>query len=331
MKMKSNNLRKEDERLLEDGWTTSVGLGADDVLEQYDGLVDEEARLPIAVEEIRAASLSKDSTRSYLNEIGRYQLLTRVEELALARASKAGDAAATRKLVQSNLRLVVSVAKKYLNRGLSFQDLIQEGNLGLLTAVKKFDPERGFKLSTYAMWWIRQAITRAIADQSRTIRLPVHVVESLNKLRKVVRKLSSEYDRRPTIKEIALAAGMDQKKVIQAFEADRELVSLDKVVGEEGDTPLLELIADTNDTLPEVAAEKDLLSQQVFGALSRLNPREREVIRLRFGLGDGNSRSAEQCAKLLGVTRERVRQLEQRALKKLKTSDQVQGLRAHVS
>lgn len=272
-----------------------------------------------------------DSTGAYLKQIGKHKLLTGAEEIELSRAARAGDMKARRRIVQSNLRLVVSIAKNYRNKGLSFQDLIQEGSLGLLRAVDKFDPERGFKLSTYATWWIRQAITRSLADKSRTIRIPVHMIEVQGKVKKAVRQLASELGRRPTPEEIASASGYDVEKVRQAFDADKQLISLDATVGEDNDTSFADLLENQDTERPEQSAERQLFVESVNGVLSKLTGRERDVIRLRFGLDNQTPMTLKQCALRLGMSPERVRQLEIKAMKKLRKSDDAQALKAYLN
>jgi RNA polymerase primary sigma factor len=266
--------------------------------------------------------VEEDSLRVYLREIGRHKLLNGTEEIELGRAVKDGDADARRRLIQANLRLVVSIAKRYNNRGMSFQDLIQEGAVGLIRAVEKFDPERGFKFSTYATWWIRQAITRALSDKSRGIRVPVHVGESMSKLRKLVRLMVGELGRRPSMDEIAVRSGLGREKVMLTIGAFRELVSLDAKLKDESDTLLAELIEDRSLPTPERVAEEGLLAIQVNNLLSRLSTREQDIIRLRYGLVCDSPKSLEELSKLLGVSRERVRQIECRALKKLRKDNQ---------
>jgi RNA polymerase primary sigma factor len=263
----------------------------------------------------------EDPVQFYLRSIGRISLLTAREEIELARRIQLGDALAKHKLVQANLRLVVSIAKKYQNRGLPLLDLIQEGNLGLIRAAEKFDAERGYKFSTYATWWVRQGITRAIADKSRTIRVPVHMVETINNLRKVTRKLSQELDRRPTIEELAKAMGTNIEKVRDILAANRSPLSLDTPYGEEEDNSLAEVVEDQQERGPENSTSKNLMSQDIRGVLSMLTPREREIIILRFGLNDGKPRTLEQVGKLVGITRERTRQIEIKALRFLRQSD----------
>jgi len=283
------------------------------------------------VPEDKTTSVGVDSTGTYLKEIGRVKLLSGKEEIELARASKLGDKAARKRLAQANLRLVVSIAKKYANHGLNLQDLIQEGNVGLMRAVDKFDPERGFKFSTYATWWIRQGITRAIADQSRTIRLPVHLNESLTKLKRSVAKLSEKLNRRPTIEELSKESGIKPEKILQLLEADKQLISLDGLVGDFEDTAMSELIADDKIAQPDVEADENLLVGKVISMLSNLSQSERNVIAMRFGLGGDSSRSLEQCGQVLGISRERARQLELKALKKLRNNTVANGLRSHLS
>lgn len=270
--------------------------------------------------------IEEDSLKLYLREIGRHKLLNGSEEIELGRAVRDGNSDARRRLIQANLRLVVSIAKKYNNRGLSFQDLIQEGGLGLIRAVEKFDPERGYKFSTYATWWIRQAITRAIADKSRGIRVPVHVGESMSKLRKVVKELAEELGHKPNIDEIALRSGYSRDKVELTIGAFRELVSLDAKVADHSETLVADMIEDKTRPLPEKVAEDKLLCRQVSSILSRLNEREQEILKMRFGLVCDSPKSLEELSQLLGVSRERIRQIECRALKKLRKDTQARDL-----
>lgn len=272
-----------------------------------------------------------DSTRNYLKEIGRHRLLNGGEEIELARACKAGDEAARRKLIQANLRLVVSIAKKYKNRGMSFQDLIQEGSLGLIRAVEKFDPGRGYKLSTYATWWIRQSISRALADKSRTIRVPVHMIEIMSKLKKVIRHLLNNLQRRPTIDEIVAASGLEKKKVVQALEADKTLISLDAGRGPDQEMTLWDMLEDDRIAPPDTSTDDKLLTEQLNMVLGRLSAYERDVIRMRFGLQNGDFMTLEQSGRVLGLSKERVRQIESKALKKLRTLQQVVGLRDYLN
>lgn len=274
---------------------------------------------------------SEDSVQTYLRSIGRVKLLSAKEEIELARRITRGDQLAKKRLVQANLRLVVSVAKKYQNRGLPFLDLIQEGNLGLIRAAEKFDPERGYKFSTYATWWIRQGITRALADKSRTIRVPVHMVETINNLRKVTRKLSQELGRRPSIEELAKEMKCSITKVKEVLAANRTPMSLDTPLGEEDDNSLSDLVEDESSKAPEDSTAAALLARDVKGVLASLTPREREIIILRFGLKDGNQRTLEQVGKLVGITRERTRQIELKALRSLRTSDRTEKLRDYLS
>lgn len=292
--------------------------------EEEDTASDDDAEELHDVESINGAKtrsgVSEDPVQFYLRAIGRIKLLSAPEEIELARRIAKGDMVAKKRLVQSNLRLVVSVAKKYQGRGLPFLDLIQEGNLGLIRAAEKFDAEKGYKFSTYATWWIRQGITRALADKSRTIRVPVHMVETINNLRKVTRKLSQELDRRPTIDELAKGMGVTVSKVKEVLAANRSPLSLDTPYGEDEDNSLAELVEDENSTRPEDSTTAALLSDDIRGVLSMLTPREREVLILRFGLNDGKQRTLEQVGKLVGITRERTRQIELKALRFLRQS-----------
>ncbi len=272
------------------------------------------------------APAEEDSLRVYLREIGRHRLLKGAEEIELGRAVRDGNSEARAKLIQSNLRLVVSIAKKYTNRGLSFQDLIQEGGLGLIRAVEKFDPERGFKFSTYATWWVRQAITRALADKSRGIRVPVHVSESMSKLRRTVRQLTEELGRKPSMDEIATSSGLSRDKVMLTIGAFREMVSLDAKLKDESDTLVADLIEDRTVPTPERAAEEGLLTRKVASLISRLTDREQDIIKLRYGLDCEVPKSLEELSNLLGVSRERVRQIECRALKKLRKDNAARDL-----
>jgi len=259
-----------------------------------------------------------DPVRMYLKEIGKVPLLTAEEEVQLALAMEKGDKEAKRRLAEANLRLVVSIAKRYVGRGMLFLDLIQEGNLGLIKAVEKFDYRKGFKFSTYATWWIRQAITRAIADQARTIRIPVHMVETINKLIRVSRQLLQELGRDPTPEEIAKEMNMSVEKVREIMKISQEPVSLETPIGEEEDSHLGDFIPDDDVPAPADAAAFTLLKEQLLNVLDTLTPREEKVLRLRFGLDDGRARTLEEVGKEFNVTRERIRQIEAKALRKLR-------------
>ena len=259
-----------------------------------------------------------DPVRMYLKEIGKVPLLTAEEELEIAQRMAAGDEEARKKLSESNLRLVVSIAKRYVGRGMQFLDLIQEGNLGLIKAVEKFDYSKGYKFSTYATWWIRQAITRAIADQARTIRIPVHMVETINKLIRVSRQLLQEYGREPTPEEIAKEMGVSEEKVREITKIAQEPVSLETHIGEEEDSHLGDFIPDDDIPAPAEAAAFTMLKEQLTDVLDTLTPREEKVLRLRFGLDDGRARTLEEVGREFNVTRERIRQIEAKALRKLR-------------
>jgi RNA polymerase primary sigma factor len=278
---------------------------------ERDGLADADLSVPddVAID---------DPVRMYLKEIGRVPLLSAENEVELAKRIEAGDEEAKRRLAEANLRLVVSIAKRYVGRGMLFLDLIQEGNLGLIKAVEKFDFRKGFKFSTYATWWIRQAITRAIADQARTIRIPVHMVETINKLIRVQRQLLQELGREPTADEIAKEMGIDEDKVREILKIAQEPVSLETPIGEEEDSHLGDFIEDEEAPAPAEAASFSLLKEQLEGVLDTLTDREEEVLRLRFGLDDGRARTLEEVGKVFGVTRERIRQIEAKALRKLR-------------
>lgn len=259
-----------------------------------------------------------DPVRMYLKEIGRVPLLSAEEEIQLAKRMEAGDEEAKRRLAEANLRLVVSIAKRYVGRGMLFLDLIQEGNLGLIKAVEKFDYEKGFKFSTYATWWIRQAITRAIADQARTIRIPVHMVETINKLIRVSRQLLQELGREPAPEEIAAVMDIAVERVREIMKIAQEPVSLETPIGEEEDSHLGDFIPDEDAPAPAEAASFILLKEQLEEVLETLTPREEKVLRLRFGLDDGRTRTLEEVGQEFGVTRERIRQIEAKALRKLR-------------
>ena len=261
---------------------------------------------------------TEDPVRMYLKEIGKVQLLTLDEEIELAKRIELGDEDAKHRLAEANLRLVVSIAKRYVGRGMLFLDLIQEGNLGLIKAVEKYDYRKGYKFSTYATWWIRQAITRAIADQARTIRIPVHMVETINKLIRVQRQMLQELGREPYPEELAKEMKMPVEKVREIMKVAQEPVSLETPVGEEDDSHLGDFIQDDNMPLPVEEASYTLLKEQLVDVMSTLTPREAEVIKLRFGLEDGRSRTLEEVGKEFDVTRERIRQIEAKALRKLR-------------
>ncbi|MDK2820876.1 MAG: polymerase primary sigma factor [Clostridia bacterium] len=259
-----------------------------------------------------------DPVRMYLKEIGRVPLLTPEEEIELAKRMEAGDEEAKRRLAEANLRLVVSIAKRYVGRGMLFLDLIQEGNLGLIKAVEKFDYRKGYKFSTYATWWIRQAITRAIADQARTIRIPVHMVETINKLIRISRQLLQQLGREPTPEEIAKEMDISVERVREIMKIAQEPVSLETPIGEEEDSHLGDFIEDEEAQAPADAASFMLLREQLEDVLDSLTPREKRVLRLRFGLDDGRARTLEEVGQEFGVTRERIRQIEAKALRKLR-------------
>ncbi|QOR65563.1 RNA polymerase sigma factor RpoD [Cytobacillus suaedae] len=259
-----------------------------------------------------------DPVRMYLKEIGRVDLLSGEEEIVLAERIEKGDEEAKRRLAEANLRLVVSIAKRYVGRGMLFLDLIQEGNMGLIKAVEKFDYRKGFKFSTYATWWIRQAITRAIADQARTIRIPVHMVETINKLIRVQRQLLQDLGREPSPEEIAEDMDLTPEKVREILKIAQEPVSLETPIGEEDDSHLGDFIEDQDATSPSEHAAYELLKEQLEDVLDTLTDREENVLRLRFGLDDGRTRTLEEVGKVFGVTRERIRQIEAKALRKLR-------------
>ena len=261
---------------------------------------------------------TEDPVRMYLKEIGTVPLLTADEELRLAQRKAEGDEAAKERLIEANLRLVVSIAKRYTGRGMSFLDLVQEGNLGLIKGVEKFDYTKGYKLSTYATWWIRQSVTRALADQARTIRVPVHMVETINKMSKMQRKLTLELGYEPSVTELAEALEMSEDKVMEIMQIAREPASLETPIGEEDDSNLGDFVADSNVVTPEGNVESVMLREHIDALLGDLKERERQVIVLRFGLEDGHPRTLEEVGKDFNVTRERIRQIEAKALRKLR-------------
>ena len=272
----------------------------------------------------------EDPVRMYLKEIGKVSLLTADEEIELAKRMEEGDESAKKRLAEANLRLVVSIAKRYVGRGMLFLDLIQEGNLGLIKAVEKFDYRKGYKFSTYATWWIRQAITRAIADQARTIRIPVHMVETINKLIRVSRQLLQELGREPTPEEIAEEMDMSVERVREILKISQEPVSLETPIGEEEDSHLGDFIQDDNVPVPADAAAFTLLKEQLIEVLGTLTEREQKVLRLRFGLDDGRARTLEEVGKEFNVTRERIRQIEAKALRKLRHPSRSRKLRDYL-
>lgn len=281
------------------------------------------AEKPVAKQELEDLSAPtgvkiNDPVRMYLKEIGRVQLLTAAEEVELALKIEEGDQEAKQRLAEANLRLVVSIAKRYVGRGMQFLDLIQEGNMGLMKAVEKFDYRKGFKFSTYATWWIRQAITRAIADQARTIRIPVHMVETINKLIRIQRQLLQDLGREPTPEEIGAEMDLPTEKVREILKIAQEPVSLETPIGEEDDSHLGDFIEDQEATSPAEHAAYELLKEQLEDVLDTLTDREENVLRLRFGLDDGRTRTLEEVGKVFGVTRERIRQIEAKALRKLR-------------
>ena len=304
------------DRILDTLSGLNIDVVKDEAIPDVDPLPD------VAEEEIDISVPEGISTyiylRMYLKEIGKVPLLTADEEIELAKRMEQGDEEAKKRLSEANLRLVVSIAKRYVGRGMLFLDLIQEGNLGLIKAVEKFDYRKGYKFSTYATWWIRQAITRAIADQARTIRIPVHMVETINKLIRVSRQLLQEYGREPQPEEIAEVMGIPEDKVREIIKIAQEPVSLETPIGEEEDSHLGDFIPDDDAPAPADAAAFTLLKEQLMNVLSTLTPREEMVLKLRFGLEDGRARTLEEVGREFKVTRERIRQIEAKALRKLR-------------
>ena len=296
---------------------------ADGVVLKNNGEIDVDATVPKSLP-------TDDAVRMYLKEIGKVPLLTGEQERELAIRMEQGDEDAKKKLCESNLRLVVSIAKRYLNRGLSFLDLIQEGNLGLIKAVDKFDYTKGYKFSTYATWWIRQAITRSIADQARTIRIPVHMVETINKLIRISRQLLQELGREPTSEEIAKEMGITVEKVREIKKISQDPVSLETPIGEEEDSHLGDFIPDDDVPAPVEAAAYSMLKEQLMEVLDTLSEREKKVLMLRFGLEDGRPRTLEEVGKEFNVTRERIRQIEAKALRKLRHPSRSKKLRDYL-
>ena len=302
-------------------------------MKNIDSYMSEDSSMMTPSIEVPKGIAVEDPVRLYLREIGRIKLLSTAEEIELARKIMAGGSAgdrAKRKLVQANLRLVVSIAKKYVGRGMLFLDLIQEGNLGLIRAAEKFDHERGFKFSTYATWWIRQAITRAIADQARTIRIPVHMVETINKLKKVTRRLAQERSRKPTEEELAAEMGVSISKLRDIVKIAQEPLSLETPIGKEEDSRLGDFIEDTGADAPIKTVASELLKEDLAEVLCTLSARERDVLRLRFGMDDGRQRTLEEVGQLFGVTRERIRQIEAKALRKLRHPNRRKKLEEYV-
>ena len=278
--------------------------------------------------------ISDDSVRLYLREIGKIPLLNAEEEMELAHRVIQGDKKAKDKMAEANMRLVVSIAKRYSGRGLDFLDLIQEGNTGLLRAVEKFDPDKGFKFSTYATWWIRQAITRAIADQARTIRIPVHMVETINKLLRTQRRMTQELNREPTIEELSKELDMEPEKIEYVMKIKQDISSLDAGVGRDGDeedSVLGDFIEDEDTVSPEESATNQLLKEQVNDVLSSLSDREQKIVRMRFGLDNGKSHTLEEVGQEFAVTRERIRQIEAKALAKLRKHKDAKKLYEYLS
>ncbi len=308
----------------------------DSGVDVFDVTSEKEAEKVAHLEEIDLSKIKLDKTvssdpvRMYLREIGKYDLLKADEEVMLAKKAEKGDIPAAETLARANLRLVVSIAKRYMGRGLQFLDLIQEGNIGLMRAVEKFDWRRGFKFSTYATWWIRQAITRAIADQAKTIRIPVHMVETINKYKKIERELEQKFERSPTPEEIAKIMEIEPEKAYEIIKISQETTSLETPVGKEEDTRLKEFIEDETTLSPFEAASRELLKDHIEDVLDTLNPRERKVLELRFGLRDGRTRTLEEVGKEFGVTRERIRQIEAKALRKLRHPSRSKRLRDYL-
>ena len=290
----------------------------DDELDVDDSFLKDAEDIELDAVDLLEGIGTEDPVRMYLKEIGTVPLLSADEELVLAKRKAEGDESAKERLIEANLRLVVSIAKRYTGRGMSFLDLVQEGNLGLIKGVEKFDYTKGYKLSTYATWWIRQSVTRALADQARTIRVPVHMVETINKMSKMQRKLTLELGYEPSVTELAEALEMSEDKVMEIMQIAREPASLETPIGEEDDSNLGDFVADNNVLTPEGNVESVMLREHIDALLGDLKERERQVIVLRFGLEDGHPRTLEEVGKEFNVTRERIRQIEAKALRKLR-------------
>ncbi len=290
----------------------------DDDVDMDDSFMKDSEDIELDAVDLLEGIGTEDPVRMYLKEIGTVPLLTTEEELTLAKRKAEGDEYAKERLIEANLRLVVSIAKRYTGRGMSFLDLVQEGNLGLIKGVEKFDYTKGYKLSTYATWWIRQSVTRALADQARTIRVPVHMVETINKMSKMQRKLTLELGYEPSVAELADALEMSEDKVMEIMQIAREPASLETPIGEEDDSNLGDFVADSNAVTPEGNVENVMLREHIDALLGDLKDRERQVIVMRFGLEDGHPRTLEEVGKSFNVTRERIRQIEAKALRKLR-------------
>ncbi len=308
-------------------------LASDDEVDSEDGIpkIIEEEPLILGDAELTKDININDPVRMYLKEIGRISLLSPEEELELSERVAHGDELAKNKLAESNLRLVVSIAKRYVGRGLLFLDLIQEGNIGLMKAVDKFDSDKGYKFSTYATWWIRQAITRALADQARTIRVPVHMVETINKMSRIQRQLTLELNREPSEEELAKKMGISVDKVREVIKISQEPVSLETPIGEEDDSHLGDFIKDESSMSPEEYATNEILKEEIKSVLMTLQVREQEVLELRFGLVDGTCHTLEEVGKKFNVTRERIRQIEAKALRKLRHPSRAKKLKDFLS
>ncbi|MBQ8639544.1 MAG: RNA polymerase sigma factor RpoD [Lachnospiraceae bacterium] len=293
-------------------------MASDEDFEKDMDFSDEEEEIDIDAIDLLEGVGTEDPVRMYLKEIGTVPLLSAEEEVELAKRKAAGDVSAKERLIEANLRLVVSIAKRYTGRGMSFLDLVQEGNLGLIKGVEKFDYQKGYKLSTYATWWIRQSVTRALADQARTIRVPVHMVETINKMSKMQRKLTLDLGYEPSVAELAKALDMSEDKVMEIMQIAREPASLETPIGEEDDSNLGDFVADSNAVTPEGNVESAMLRDHIDTLLGDLKERERQVIELRFGLKDGHPRTLEEVGREFNVTRERIRQIEAKALRKLR-------------